>query len=322
MFSGDRSTSASGDLTFAWSFSDGGSDTGTFVSHTFADDGIFTADLIVTDDEGTADQATKQITINNVAPTVILSGDATFDEGDFEIYDAIVSDPGDDGFTVNVADVDCGTGGVLAINTSNLGGNTIQLTGTGFRFACVFPDGPASPTVQAQVQDTDGAASNLASLAVTVNNVAPDIIIFDGATTANDGGTILYFFEFFDRGNDTVSFPAGFPDCGAGGTLVPGSVLLDIFEGEFECAFPDGLASPTVRVQVSDEDGGTSTIESIQVTVSNVAPTVILSGDATVDEGGTEFYDAIVSDPGDDGFTVDVADVDCGTGGPSPDQLD
>ena len=188
------------------------------------------------------------------------------------------------------------------------------MTGTGFRFACFFPDGPASPTVQAQVQDTDGAPSNLASLAVTVNNVAPDIIIFDGPTTANEGETIPYSFEFFDQGDDIVSFAAGFPDCGAGGTL--GSVLLDIFVGAFECAFPDGPASPTVRVQLTDSDGANSTIESLQVNVSNVRPSVsLISPDTDADEGDTNTYDFTVADPGDDTFTVLSGFPGCGSSG-------
>ena len=39
------------------------------------------------------------------------------------------------------------------------------------------------------------------------------------------------------------------------------------------------------------------------VTVNNVAPTVTLTGDATVNEGATHTYSFTVSDPGADTFT-------------------
>jgi hypothetical protein len=59
-----------------------------------------------------------------------------------------------------------------------------------------------------------------------------------------------------------------------GGVLV-GTPTIDSSTGagSFQCKFPDGPASPTVSVEVSDGDGGQGS-DSIGVTVANVAPTI------------------------------------------------
>ena len=69
--------------------------------------------------------------------------------------------------------------------------------------------------------------------------------------------------------------------------------------GSFQCTFPDGPDTSTVSVQVKDsttrEQHDTQT-----VTVANVAPTVVLTGAATADEGQTKTYSYTVTDPGAD----------------------
>src|SRR5207247_2073262 len=83
--------------------------------------------------------------------------------------------------------------------------------------------------------------------------------------------------------------------------------------GSFDCAFPDGPANSTVSVQVKDSDDANSNTDSITVTVSNVAPTVVLSGANAADEGTTKHYTFATTDSGNDTFTV--VSESCGTGG-------
>ena len=92
--------------------------------------------------------------------------------------------------------------------------------------------------------------------------------------------------------------------CGIGGTLSNPSFIAATGAGSFDCAFPDGPANSTVSVQVSDSDGANSNIDTIDVTVANVAPTVTLGGDSGADEGETKTYSFTSSDPGDDTFTL------------------
>ena len=56
-------------FTYAWNFGDGATATGSLSpSHTYADNGVYTAKLSVTDALGLAGTASTTITINNVAP--------------------------------------------------------------------------------------------------------------------------------------------------------------------------------------------------------------------------------------------------------------
>ncbi len=69
----------------------------------------------------------------------------------------------------------------------------------------------------------------------------------------------------------------------------------------FDCTFPDGPASSTVRVTADDGDP-TNNIGSddITVAVANLAPVVTLSGDDFANEGQTKTYTYTVTDAGAD----------------------
>src|SRR5213075_3273948 len=65
--------------------------------------------------------------------------------------------------------------------------------------------------------------------------------------------------------------------------------------------FPDGPASPSVQVQIKDAANATSNTASQAVTVSNVAPTIAISGAASVNEGSSYSLTlGAVTDPGQD----------------------
>jgi DNA/RNA endonuclease G (NUC1) len=85
-------------LSYSWQFGDGGTATGLTASHSYADDGTYTATLTVSDAFGWQKSVTRTIAISNVAPSVslsattpvsILSGDAVSVSGSF-------TDPGSD----------------------------------------------------------------------------------------------------------------------------------------------------------------------------------------------------------------------------------
>jgi hypothetical protein len=92
---------------YEWSFGDGVSTTGQNVSHTYAQDGIYTVTLVVTDNDGLTDTITTTATVGNVAPLVagivgatdLLPGETYAEAGTF-------SDPGADAWsgTVNFGD--------------------------------------------------------------------------------------------------------------------------------------------------------------------------------------------------------------------------
>jgi len=66
-------------------------------------------------------------------------------------------------------------------------------------------------------------------------------------------------------------------------------------------AYADGAASATITVALVDEDGLHAAAGTLGVTVLNVAPTLVLAGAATVDEGGVYTLTlGPVTDPGAD----------------------
>jgi hypothetical protein len=265
-------------------------------------------EIKVTDSDGAASNVSLvSVTVSNVAPTINLTGPATADEGQTKTYAYTVTDPGQDTFAAAAGFPSCGTGGDLVTGSH-------ATTASGGSFQCSFPDGPANPSVQIKVTDSDGAASNVSTVAVTVANVAPTVSL-TGAEEADEGQTKSYSYTVTDPGQDTFTVASGFPNCGTGGDVVTGSQSTTATGGSFQCKFPDGPASPQVQIKVNDSDGAGSNTDSVDVIVHNVAPTVSLTGPTTADEGQSKTYSYTVTDPGQDGFTAASGFPSCGTGG-------
>ena len=181
------------------------------------------------------------------------------------------------------------------------------------------PDSTGTATVMVAATDDGGTGlggedtSAPQSFTITVNavNDIPTVSL-DGAANADEGETKAYSFTADDPDPGGFTVNGGFPDCGAGGNLVAGSLTTTATGGDFRCRFPDGPASPSVRVQVADTGGAESNIATLTVAVANVAPSVSLGGPATAGEGDTKTYSFAVADPGDDSHSVATA---CGANG-------
>jgi chitodextrinase len=146
-------------LTYAWQFGDGGTATGRTASHTFADDGSYTATLTVSDAFGWQKTTSHTVAISNVAPSVslsattplsILSGDAVSVAGSF-------TDPGSDAPWRSV--LDWGNGTSTSATHSQSGAS---ITGTKSYLAA------GTYTIGLAVTDNDGA-SGARSLSVDVS---------------------------------------------------------------------------------------------------------------------------------------------------------
>ena len=220
------------------------------------------------------DPSPNTITINvtavNDAPIVTLSGPSAANEGDLKSYTFSTSDI--DSSTFSLVSESCGANGTLS-NAS-----FTPATGAG-SFDCTFPDGPASSTVSVQVADSDLANSNISSITVTVNNVAPSVVV-TGDSPVNEGQTKTYTFDTTDPGTlDT--FSAGTPSCGASGTYVALSLVFSTATGDgtFDCSFPDDSPTATasdlttVGITITDDDTGAGAGSKV-ITVNNVAPVI------------------------------------------------
>ena len=246
-----------------------------------------------TDSDGDAgNTATQTVTVANVAPTVVLSGAASVDEGSTHTYSYIVTDPGQDSFTVSAGFPTCGSGGSVVSGTP-------ATTASGGSFDCSFPDGPDTTSVAIKVADSDGASGTDSESVVVVQvaNVNPSVSA-PADQAANEGASSSFTLgSFSDPGPDSpwavdVDWGDGSPH-GTASKATTGSL------GSMSHTYADGPASKTVTVTVTDKNGGVGSA-SFQVTVANVAPTVMLSGDTSANEGTTHTYTYTVSDPGAD----------------------
>jgi Bacterial Ig domain/PKD domain len=251
-----------------------------------------TVSVQVTDGTDGSNAPSQLVAIANVAPTVAFtSAPASADEGQTKTYSYSISDPGTD--TVDSVVTSCGGNGTKS-NASN--------SDTGGTFDCTFSDGPASSTVSVQATDSDGAAGNTGTQLVQVANVAPTVTL-DGPNPVDEGTSHTYTFSVSDPGEDTFAVDPDYLTCGSGGAYVEDSLSTDASGGSFDCSFPDGPATTSVAVKVTDSDGGSDAAsESTKaVSVSNVAPSVGAPTDEASDEGSAHAFDVgSFSDPGPD----------------------
>jgi K319L-like, PKD domain/Bacterial Ig-like domain/Dockerin type I domain len=251
-------------------FADGN---GQSFSFTPNNNGSYTLRFTVTDSAGNSGSDDVIVAVNNVAPTVTLTGPASASEGQTLHYTFTASDPGLDTFSVAAS-----SGGIVG-TVSNLVFNSG--TGAG-SFDVTFSNGPATSTVSVQLQDSDGALSNVSSVDVAVDNVAPTVNL-TGPTGAYGGQTQHYVFTTGDPGADVLSVVV------ASGGIV-GTVSNLVFNsgagtGSFDVTFNTGPAVSTVSIQVQDSDGALSNLSTIDVSVTAVPPTV---QSVQVDDGSAQ----------------------------------
>ena len=220
----------------------------------------------------------------NTAPTADPGGPYTVPECGTVTLDATAStDPNQDDAALTFAwDLDGD-------------GQYDDATGPQAEFSADGLDGPATTTVGLLVVDDDGA-SNTATVQITVTNAAPSASI-GGPYTVAEGGTVgLDASSSSDPAADGLSFAWDFN----------GDGQYDDATGaqpDFSAAGLDGPSTVTVGLQVTDDDGATDTA-TLDITVTNAAPTADTGGPYTVAEGEIVGLDASAStDPGSDTLT-------------------
>ena len=147
-------------VSYAWDFGDGATGSGVSVTHTYAQDGAFTARLTVTDNDGLSDTATFAVSVTNVAPVVGTVPDATVNVGAAYTAAGAFTDPGADVWT---ATVDWGDGS--APSSAAVTAGSFSLTHT-YATAGLY-------TVAVSIADDDATTTVLH--AVTVTQPAPGL---------------------------------------------------------------------------------------------------------------------------------------------------
>ncbi len=199
------------------------------------------------------------ITVNNVPPTIALSGAAEVDEGStYTLTLGAVTDPGTD--TVSQYIVHWGDG-------------TSDTYATAGDVTHVYADGDATPTITVDLVDEDGTYEDVAALSITVNNVAPTVDLAGDPDVDLGSPYTLNLSNLVDPGDDTVD--EYIIDWGDGNSQTVNSF------GDVDHAY----AAPgdyTISVDIVDEDGTFEDVASLDMMVNDVAAEVVRIGDAPV----------------------------------------
>ncbi|HDL20519.1 MAG TPA: tandem-95 repeat protein [Nitrospirae bacterium] len=257
-FSGSFTDPGADTHTIVWDFGDGSPQAGTLSeTHLYADDGVYTVALTVTDDDGGSETDTLTITVNNVAPmadnkSVTLDEDATI-----EVV-LTASDPGDDELSFIVVD-----------NPANgsLSGFLPNVTYT--------PNLNFNGTDSFTYKANDGAEdSNIATVTITVNavNDAP-VAADDTAVTDEDNAVTINV-----TGNDNAG-PADEDQILIITTVTQGANGMVINMGDGTVNYvpnQDYNGTDSFSYTISDSEGLTATATvTITVNAINDAPVVL-----------------------------------------------
>lgn len=188
-------------LTFAWTFGDGAVASGASVSHTYAQNGVYTVSVTATDPRGLTSSATSTVTVSNVAPVIAPFTGATILPGETYTASGSFTDPGADTWT---ATADYGDGS---------GSAALGLSGMSFGLSHTYA---AAGSFTVTVTVGDGDAQSSATATVTVLSLTQGLDIARAAVlqlaangTINNGNAnslrakIDAAAASFDRGNST-----------------------------------------------------------------------------------------------------------------------
>src|SRR3954464_4170262 len=162
-----------------------------------------------------------------------------------------------------------------------------------------YADGPNGYTISVDLVDEDGTFTAVDTLDVTVKNVAP-FVDLTGPTMVNEGAANTWNLgPVVDPGTDTV--PQYIVHWGDGNTDTFSTAQIAAMSNNVGHTYADGPNNYTITLDLVDEDGTYTAIDTLDVAVKNVAPFVDLSGPTMVNEGtaGSWMLGPVV-DPGTD----------------------
>jgi hypothetical protein len=242
------------------------------------DEGRHVIGVRVRDDDGDADAQNVEVEALNVAPTASIDGPNAAREGQAV---ALLCDGRDAG----VADV-------LSYDWDLDGDGDFEVVGGDSAQSPAFNQ-QGEVTVSCRVNDGDGESA-IAQHTIIVSNEIPTLRLETDQAVGNEGAEIVVRAIAEDPSDDELTYSFDFNDDG----------IIDQGPGPSPIGrniYPD-QGVYRVRAEVSD---GTDRVSStILIDIQNVAPSIELTTNSPVDEGGEVILTAEVSDPGDDTISV------------------
>ena len=256
------------------------------------DDGFFTVRLTASDEDGGWASVDRTIAVDNVAPTVSLSGNANVDEGSvFELTLGAVIDPGAD--SVSEYRIRWGDGTAETYSAA-------QVAARGRKLTHVYDDGffetIAKPIV-VDLVDEDGTYVAAGTASVRVDNVAPSIA-WPVPVNVLAGQSIVASASFSDPAGSAdnaytyrwrvLRGPVEVYDSGAWATAYAAGVPTLAYA-------PAAAGRYTVELTVVDKDGASD----LRTQSVDVSPTVVelVRLDPGLTNLGTVRYRVRFSDP-------------------------
>ena len=293
-------------------------------SHNYADNGSYTVEVCVTDDEGATTCQTAPIEITNAAPVLEAGANITVSEGVATGLNAEFSDSGFDSDTIPsledfTATVDWGDGTaepVVDIDLVETPGSSGVLTAGTIQASHVYGlYGTYLVTVCVTDDDHDPAAANEVdgqdcdTLSIEVENAPPVVDAGEDRTSIEGIPFALNPFEFSDLGY--VSEFTATVDWGDGTTEPAGEiniVVSDPEEGQATTGIVEAVHSfaddGTYTIEVCVSDGLSIECDTFDATILNVAPTVDAGPDHEILAGQFVDENATFSDPGFDNLAL------------------
>jgi hypothetical protein len=167
-------------LTWAWDFGDGTTGTGATPTKVYADNGVYTVTLTVSNGTGVTSTDTLVVTVNNVAPTAVITAGQTGLRGQPQGYTFRATDPGTADYNGTFTYVITWDDGTTQTVT---GSNSVTVSRT-------YADAGSYP-VSVTVTDKDVATSGATAGTLTVTAARLDVGMLYVAGTAGNDAIVL-----------------------------------------------------------------------------------------------------------------------------------
>ena len=289
-FSATGTDVAADTLTFSWDFGDGGTATGTNVTHVYDDNATYTVTLTLTDEDGGSATTSANIAIANVAP---------------QIANVAIPGTGDEGQPVAMsADAVDAAGEVLTWVWDYGDGNSdtfVLAQGASASSTTHAYDDEGTYNIVITVTDDDGGIDIFNTSIITISNLDPVVSSYT-VPDGDEGDTLQFDVVASDAPGDPITIQWDFGDGNTATGASPTHTYTD--NGNF-----------TVTITIQDDGEGGETIVTDTANILNVAPTLTsVTAPGTGGEGEALLFEVVSDDVGIDDLPDHIAVWNWGDG--------